>query len=373
MPNVKDLIKRFENNDIKQDSPTTPLPIDVKKSKSIKQDSSTTHIPINVKKSKSIKQDTLAHLPINVKKSNPIKQDTLAHLPINVKKPIRKSTLLKTLDFEKAIQHVTKSPRRKKEIKLASSFVPLGQSKKDLLRKNSSNLSLTGNPDDLVLTPKLIKKLKRTTSKNLNEYVGILQTDLLIALRIYDNQIWQRVNTKNISALVKSQDLIFNLFDAFSRKLIFSGIGNIVKHDKKTNNMTISMVPLRGEKIFDREFIFMHNYKPCDKKCKLDIKVNKIQELLPATHPRIESQDELGIKNIIHNLEKGAENTCLGKRDKMCKQNEKRKNDLKIATNKRIDKQNKIDQKETDFFPIIFEYKNKNGDKILIQIFKKYI
>lgn len=163
----------------------------------------------------------------------------------------------------------------------------------------------------------LSRNLKENSEEKFHKEIKQLQNEILITLRIYDDRIWQRVNTKNISTLTKKDELIFNIFDYRTKKLVFTGIGNIIKHNKNNNEMRVKITPLKGEKKYDLDFKYVYNYKPCDKKCKLNLKVFRIDDLSPVN---------------------------LNKKDK---------------------------ELTTDFFPFVFEFKD-DEDFFVVYIYKEF-
>lgn len=267
---------------------------------------------------------------------------------------------LKTLEISpKERQTLMKSPKKTMRKVLSPSFT-------------NKEVEVPVSPKKSTMNPALLKKLRMDSRRDLNTEVEALQKDLLIQLRVYDDKIWQRLNTKTIKTITKNDEIIVVLFEPNKKKMVFSGIGNMTKHNKK-HNVQVKIKPLQGKETLSRDFKFVHNYEPCKKQCTLDLKLSSIQDLMPVVSS--ESADEKGIKNVLETLEM---NKTKARKDgdqkrvtKLQKQIEKRQKDLKKAMEKRYKQERKKNEATTNFFPFVFSYK-KDDDFFIVHIYHEF-
>lgn len=204
------------------------------------------------------------------------------------------------------------------------------------------------------------QSLKDISNEEFNNQLENIKNELLIPVFNYKGYIWQRVNTKNLDTLDIKDEYIFYIFDR-NNKHIFTGIGNIIKQKTKTKKLQVKIEPLIGKHEYSRDFTFIYNYEKCKNKCQLDLQIHKIKDVSPV-NKIIESSEEINIKNLITNLENKKK---LNKNQII----DDLKNELKKYQEIRIEKQKKEDQKNTNFYPIVFIDKKKN---ILVAMFTKF-
>ena len=286
-----------------------------------------------------------------------VRQNVIASTPrehetqiLQVKEP--KQTHTRNMNYKVVKTKKTKQRPKFQEIfsPLERAFITPPSSQRTSISSNSD--TNTSEDDDVPqsLDKRTLKKLQTKSPKRFVKQIKRIQKDTLVPLFIHDNSSWMQINTKNYNTIMKNDELIILLFDPLTQKQIFTGMGRIIK--KANKNIKISVTPLLGEQNTKRSFKYIHDYKPCLKKCVLNLVIEEVLNKTPSTHPIKKTAKEQELEQLI--LQNNNNDKIIELRNKLREEQKIRRNN-----------QEAVDQKETNFFPIRF-----STGQLYAQLFK---
>ncbi len=217
------------------------------------------------------------------------------------------------------------------------------------------------------------------TNKRILRMADDLQKKMGLNVQVFNNEIWVPVSTRSFKQLKKNEKIIVKLVNVMNKMPLFLGFGKIQKI--KGKNVNVSLEPLIHD---NASFKFSYHYKPCEKKCSLQLQYSRELEptkdadkrrtsiekklyetIISLTDAETDIEKQLDKKmdlNVLSN-QKGLTQKLTKQLNKISKERNLKQKTLTKVRNNRMEKE----KTETDLYTVIFSNEKENLEAIIWQ------